>query len=62
MVVNQTSSQQAPVIIRGVLQGSVLGPVLFNIFVNDMPERVNSMINIFADYIKIFRRIDTLKD
>ncbi len=61
VVVNGTRSQQAPVI-SGVPQGSVLGPVLFTIFVNDMPELVHLMILMFTDDTKLFMRIDTLED
>ncbi|KAF7239513.1 Multiple C2 and transmembrane domain-containing protein 2 [Varanus komodoensis] len=36
----------------GVPQGSVLGLILFNLFINDMEERVNSLLIKFADDMK----------
>ena len=43
----------------GVLQGSrsVLGPVIFNIYVSDMPHNVDSVLLQFADDVKMFRTI-----
>ena len=41
----------------GILQGSVLGPLLFVIFINDLPDQVNSEIFLFTNDTKIFRNI-----
>ena len=46
----------------GVPQGSVLAPVMFLIYVNDMPEAVSSYISLFADDAKLLRKISNQKD
>ena len=46
----------------GIPQGSVLGPALFVIFINDMPEIVESMCQLFADDAKIFRNASSRED
>ena len=61
MVLNGYSSSWSSVL-SGVPQGSVLGPLLFNIYVNDMPNCVDSPILQFADDVKMFRAIGGAAD
>jgi len=49
-------------VLSGVPQGSVLGPLYFIIFINDMPEAVHNFIALFADDAKLFSSISCFKD
>ena len=56
VVVRGTASEPFAVT-SGVPQGSVLGPILFLIFINDLPLEVLSPMSLFADDSKVFSRI-----
>ncbi|CAH1277366.1 Hypp9585 [Branchiostoma lanceolatum] len=56
VVLNGTSSSWTPVR-SGIPQGSVLGPVLFVVYINDLPEAVSSTVRIFADDSKLYQGV-----
>ncbi len=46
--------------VTGVPHGSVLAPALFLIFINDLPNIVESIVKLFADDTKRFTGLNTM--
>ena len=62
VVINGCYSEWLPVI-SGVPQGSVLGPLLFLLYVNDLQEAVlYSELNVFADDVALYKEIKSSVD
>ena len=61
VVVGGDYSQWADVV-SGVPQGTVLGPLLFLIYINDLPENINSSVRLFADDCVLYKKITSIRD
>ena len=49
-------------VISGNPQGSVLGPTLFYLFINDLPDVCSSMCHLFADDAKMSRNVSSAEE
>lgn len=61
VVINGNASDWSNVI-SGIPQGSILGPILFIIYINDLPEIVDSTCRLFADDTKLYKVINNNTD
>ena len=61
VVLDGQASDPVPVL-SGVPQGSVLGPVLFLIFINYLPENIMSSVRLFADDCVLYRNTESPMD
>ena len=59
--VDRSSSEWADVT-SGIPQGSVLGQLLFLIYINDLPDVVHSFIKLFANDAKLYAVVNTARD
>ena len=58
VVINGINSEKIPVSF-GVPQGSVLDPILFLAYINDLPEQVKSKVRLFADDTALYLAISS---
>ena len=61
VILDGKSSQEYPVN-AGVLQGSILGPTLFLLYINDLPDDVICNIAIYADDTTLYSKCDQASD
>ena len=50
------SQSQSHTVTSGIPQGSVLGPLLFLLYINDLPESIKNFVSLFADDVKLYGR------
>ena len=61
-VVLEGVSSSSITVTSGVLQGMALGPLLFILYLNDLPEGISSQVRLLADDCILYRKINTLND
>ena len=61
VMVDGTRSNKVQVL-SGVPQGTVLGPLLFLLYINDLPDHVSSQVRLFTDDCLLYRPVKSIQD
>ena len=61
IILNGQHSSWKP-ILAGVPQGSILGPLLFLIYINDLPNELKSNVKLFADDTSLFTIVKDINE
>ena len=62
-VVNYNGYESSKTVVSsGVPQGSILGPLFFVIYINDVVRDIKSNVFMYADDLKIFREVNSFED
>ena len=61
VVLDGEESDSVPVT-SGVPQGSLLGPILFLIYINDLPDLITSKVHLFADDTVVYLTVESPSD
>ena len=61
VIINGKESDSLPVT-SGVPQGSILDPLFFVLYINDLPNVCSSKVSLYADDARVFRKIKSIND
>lgn len=61
-VVIRGNASKPLAVTSGVPQGSVLGPILFLVFINDLPDNLNCSVGLFADDTLLYQAVNNIED
>ena len=61
-VVLEDVSSSSITVTSGVPQGTVLGPLLFILYLNELPEGIPSQVSLLADNCLLYWEINTIND